>query len=140
MRFLLTETPYLGNQKGGTLGNSVDNFLMLIATLLVFVFVLVITYLCTRWIANYQRIRMKSRNLQILESIPTGNNKMICLVKTGKEYMVVGVGKDELHLLTTLTEEQLTDFSFQQVNENNPITNETFSELLNKLKEKLPKK
>ena len=85
MRFLLTETPYLGNQKGGTLGNSVDNFLMLIATLLVFVFVLVITYLCTRWIANYQRIRMKSRNLQILESIPTGNNKMICLVKTGKK-------------------------------------------------------
>ena len=139
MRFLLTETP-LDIQKGGTLGNSLENFLMLIATLLVFIFVLVITYLCTKWIANYQRIRLKSCNLQILESIPAGNNKMICLVKAGTEYMVVGVGKDELRLLTTLSEEQLTDFSFRQVNENNVITNETFSELLNKLKEKLPKK
>ena len=139
MRFVLTETP-LDIQKGGTLGNSLENFLMLIATLLVFIFVLVITYLCTKWIANYQRIRLKSCNLQILESIPAGNNKMICLVKAGTEYMVVGVGKDELRLLTTLSEEQLTDFSFRQVNENNVITNETFSELLNKLKEKLPKK
>ena len=139
MRFLLTETP-LDIQKGGTLGNSLENFLMLIATLLVFVFVLVITYLCTKWIANYQRVRLKSCNLQILESIPAGNNKMICLVKAGTEYMVVGIGKDELRLLTTLSEEQLTDVSFRQVNENNVITNETFSELLNKLKEKLPKK
>ena len=140
MRFLLTETPYLDNPRGNSFGNYVDSFLMLIATLLVFVFVLAITYMCTKWIANYQKIKLKSCNLQIVESIPAGNNKMICLVKTGSQYMVVGIGKDEIHLLMTLSEEQLTDFSFRQVNENSAITNETFSELLNKFKEKLPKK
>lgn len=120
--------------------SSFESFLKLIVTLLIFIFVLAITYVCTRWISNYQKVKLKSGNLQIIESIPAGNNKMICLVRAGTQYLVVAVGKEEIHLLTTLAEEQLEDFSFRQVQGNESAMTESFSELLEKFKEKLPKK
>lgn len=120
------------------LSSSVDSFLKLISVLLVFVFVLAITFIVTRWVAGYQKVRMKSKNLQIVESIPAGNNKMICLVKAGTEYLVVSVGKDEIHPLMTLKEDQLTDFSF--MNETDEmITRESFQEIFGQLKDKMSK-
>ena len=116
--------------------SSVDSFLQLISVLLVFVFVLAITYVVTRWIAGYQKTQMKCKNLQIIETIPAGNNKMICLLKARTEYLVVSIGKDEIHPLTTLTEEQLTDLSFKNdVQEFS--TGESFQDIFQQLKEKM---
>jgi len=120
--------------------SSFESFFQLIVTLVVFVFVLAITYLTTRWIGNYQRIKLKSGNLQIVESIPAGNHKMICLVRAGSAYLVVSVGKEEIHLLSTLTEDQLTDLSFLQSEESKANNSGSFSDILEKFKEKLPKK
>ena len=117
---------------------SMDSFLELIGVLLIFVFVLVITYLCSKWMAGYQKLHMKSKNLQVIESIPAGNNKAICLVKAGKEYLVVGVGKDEVSCLTTLTEEQLTDLSFRE--EKATGKEESFQEIFGQLRDRLSKK
>lgn len=118
--------------------STLDSFLELIGVLLIFVFVLVITYLCSKWMAGYQKVHMKAKNLQIIESIPTGNNKIICLVKAGTVYLVVAVGKDEIHPLATLTEEQLTDFSF--MNEETTRKEESFQEIIGQFRDKLSKK
>ena len=115
-----------------------ESLLELIGVLLIFVFVLVITYLGSKWMAGYQKVHMKSRNIQIVETISAGNSKMICLVKAGTEYLVVAVGKEEINLLTTLTEEQLTDFSFK--NEANVRKEESFQEIFGQFKDKLTKK
>ncbi|MBQ2901952.1 MAG: flagellar biosynthetic protein FliO [Agathobacter sp.] len=119
---------------------SMESFLQLISALLIFAFVLLITYFTTRWVGSYQKVRMKSRNLQILESLSVGNNKSICLLKTGTEYLVVAVGKDEIHPLVTLQEEQLTDTAF--LNEGVEMTagGESFQEILGQLKDKMSKK
>lgn len=121
------------------LSSSVESFLKLISVLLVFVFVLAITYVVTRWVGGYQKVRMKSKNLQIIETIPAGNNKTICLLKAGTEYLVVSVGKDEIHPLMTLTEDQLTDFSFLN-EESGLVSGESFQEILGQLKEKMSQK
>jgi len=121
------------------LSSSLDSFLKLISVLLVFVFVLAITYAVTRWTAGYQKGRMKSKNLQILETIPAGTNKMICLVKAGTEFLVVSIGKDEIHPLMTLKEEQLTDFSFMNEGDTS-VTGESFQDILGQLKEKMSTK
>lgn len=121
------------------LSSSFDSFLQLISVLLVFVFVLVITYVVTRWMAGYQKGRMRSKNLQIIETIPAGTNKMICLVKAGKEYLVVSVGKDDIRPLMTLKEEQLTDLSFLSEGDGS-ITGESFQEIFGQLKEKMSSK
>ena len=122
------------------LSSSLKSFIELIGVVFVFVFVLVITYICTRWIAGYQKQQMKNGNLCIIETISVGNNKSICLVKVGTEYLVVGVGKDEIHSLTVLSEDQLTDFRFKQESEHRVMNNESFQNIFDKMKEKLPKK
>ena len=73
------------------LSASMESFLQLIVALLIFVIVLGLTYVTTRWIGKYQKVHMNSKNLRIIETIPAGANKNICLVKAGKEYLVVAI-------------------------------------------------
>ena len=122
------------------LSASMESFLQLIITLLIFVFVLLMTYLTTRWIGNYKKGHMNSKNLRVIETIPAGQNKNICLVKVGTEYLVVGIGKDEIHLLATLSEEQLTDLSFMNEIPSTMVTGESFQEIFGQLKDKMSKK
>lgn len=122
------------------LSASLESFLQLISLVLILVFVLAITYIVTRWIGGYQKARMKSKNLQMVETIPAGNNKMISLVKAGSVYLVVAIGKDEIHHLATLTEEQLTDFSFMDEVTEMSISSESFQEIFGQLKDKMSKK
>ena len=122
------------------LSASMESFLQLIVTLLIFVFVLGITYITTRWIGKYQKGHMNSKNLRVIETIPAGQNKQICLLKAGTEYLVVAVGKDEIHLLATLAENQLTDLSFMNEIPNTTVSGESFQEIFGQLKDKMSKK
>ena len=120
------------------LSSSFHSLVQLIGALIIFAFVLGITYLTTRWMGGFQKIRSNNKNLHIIETINVGNNKYISIVEAGTVYLVVSVGKDEVHLLTQLTREQLKDFSFEHVEEKE--SQESFTEILEKLKDKLPKK
>lgn len=119
---------------------SVENFLRLIVTLFIFTFVLIISYLTAKWVGGYQKVRMKSGNLQMIESIPAGNNKMISIVKAGSLYLVVAIGKDEIHPLGTLTEDQLTDLSFQTENSSSVLGTESFQDIMEQFRQKLSTK
>lgn len=120
------------------LSSSFHSLVQLIGALIIFAFVLGITYLTTRWMGGFQKSCSNNKNLHIIETINVGNNKYISIVEAGTVYLVVSVGKDEVHLLTQLTREQLKDFSFEHVEEKE--SQESFSEILEKLKDKLPKK
>lgn len=120
------------------LSSSFHSLVQLIGALIIFAFVLGITYLTTRWMGGFQKSRSNNKNLHIIETINVGNNKYISIVEAGTVYLVVSVGKDEVHLLTQLTKEQLKDFSFEHVEEKE--SQESFTEILEKLKDKLPKK
>jgi flagellar protein FliO/FliZ len=115
-----------------------ESFLQLIGTLLIFVFVLAITYLTTRWMGGYQKAHSSNRNLEIVETIRVGNNKMISIIAAGKKYLVVSVGKDEVHLLCELTEEELRELP--ETTEAVKSGQESFQEILGRMKEKFPKK
>ena len=120
------------------LSSSFHSLVQLIGALIIFAFVLGITYLTTRWMGGFQKSRSNNKNLHIIETINVGNNKYISIVEAGTVYLVVSVGRDEVHLLTQLTREQLKDFSFEHVGEKE--SQESFTEILEKLKDKLPKK
>ena len=91
------------------LSSALGSFIQLLGVLIIFLFVLAITYFTTKWIGNYQKTNFANKNLQIVESIRVGNNKFIAIVKAGEVYLVVAVGKDDVTLLTQLTEEQLSE-------------------------------
>lgn len=114
---------------------SLDSFVQLITVLIIFVFVLILTYFTTRWMARIQKGRSFNKNLRIIETISVGNNKMISIVEAGTKYIVVSIGKDDVNYLTELKEEELKDLSFKdpQSMMQNP---ESFSAIMDKLKEK----
>lgn len=119
--------------------SSFQNFLQLIGTLLIFVFVLGITWVVTRWLGGYQQAQNKNKNLKLLETIRVGNNKLISVVQAGGAFYVVAIGKDEIHLLGELDEHQAEVFlSTDPVVGSDP--QESFQNLLEKVKVKLPKK
>lgn len=123
---------------GILVSSSIESFVQLIGVLLIFVFVLVITYFTTKWMGNIQRGRLTSNNLRVLETIAIGNGKLICLIETGNVYLVVSVGKDNVHTLAQLTMDDLKDTSFLRDKESG-TTSDSFQEILAKVKDKIPK-
>lgn len=114
---------------------SLDSFVQLITVLIIFVFVLILTYFTTRWMAGIQKGRSFNKNLRIIETISVGNNKMISIVEAGKKYIVVSIGKEEVNFLTELKEDELKDLSFKDPQSMTQNT-ESFSAIMDKLKEK----
>ena len=113
--------------------SSLESFMQLISVLVIFVFVLVITYVTTRWMAGFQKSRSYNKNLQIIETIAVGNNKLISIVAVGKKYIAVSVGKDDVHFLTEIKEDELKDLSFLD-EPDKESAKESFANILEKLK------
>lgn len=119
--------------------SSFSSFMQLLGVLMIFIFVLAITYFTTRWIAGYQKSRSFNQNLRIIETLKLTQNKYIQIIEAGEIYLVIGIGKDEIAMLTTLTREQLKDLDTYEVTKQTEA-GENFQELLNKFKNHLPKK
>ena len=115
--------------------SSLDSFVQLITVLVIFILVLIITYFTTRWMAGIQKGRSFNKNLRIIETISAGNNKMISIVQAGEKYLVVSIGKDEVHYLTELKQEELKDLSFMNPDNQND-KQDPFAEIFGRLKEK----
>ncbi len=119
--------------------SALNSFLQLMGAIVIFAFVLVITYFTTKWIGNYQQVHTTNKNLRVIESLRLTNNKFIQIVQAGDVYLVIAVGKEEVQLLTQLTKEQLTelpDFTKTQ----NTLSQESFQDILRKVKKHIPKK
>lgn len=113
--------------------SSLDSFVQLITVLIIFIFVLILTYFTTRWMAGIQKGRSVNKNLRIVETIHVGNNKMISIIETGKKYIVVSIGKDEVNYLTELSTDDLKDLSFMNP-DTTKIQPDTFAEIIDRLK------
>lgn len=115
-----------------------ESFWQLISVLLMFLFVMVITYVCTRWIAKFQKGMNTNKNIRVLETFRVTNNKYLQIIEVGKVYMVIAVCKDTITYLCEIDKEQLT--WIPEGDMQTPVVNENFQEILQKLKEKLPRK
>ena len=84
--------------------NSIARFITL---LFIFAFVLFITYLTTKFVGRAEQRSVRSRNLEIKEAVRTADGKVIELLRVGKKYVVVGVGKDSINYICDACEEDL---------------------------------
>ena len=91
------------------LTSSLNSFIQLLGAIIIFLFVLALTYFVTKWLGGVQKTRMHNKNLQLLESLQISNGKYIHIIKAGEKYLVVAVGKEEVTMLAELTEEQLAE-------------------------------
>lgn len=90
-----------------TLPDRTDSYVQFITVLLLFVFVLAVTALVTRWIGGYQKGKSAGMNTELLEAIRLSNNKYIQLVRIGRKYLALAVCKDTVTMLSEIPEEDL---------------------------------
>lgn len=84
--------------------NSIAQFL---TVLLIFIGVLALTYFTTRWIASYQKGKMLSGNIHVLETFKITQNKYVQIIRVGEHYYAIAIGKDTVTLLGELKEEEI---------------------------------
>ncbi|MDR2889628.1 MAG: flagellar biosynthetic protein FliO [Lachnospiraceae bacterium] len=88
-----------------TAGNG--GVVQLLTVVVIFVFVLAITYLSTKWLANYQKGRSVGSNIEVIETYRLTVNKYVQIVRIGNKYLAIAVGKDEVTFLTELNHDDL---------------------------------
>ena len=86
-----------------------SGYAQFITVLLVFVVVLGVTALTTKWIASYQKQQCVNENIQVIETTRIANNKYIQIIRAGEKYMVIAVCKDTVTMLGEIPKEQIKD-------------------------------
>ena len=90
-----------------TVSGRTDSYIQFITVLLIFLFVLLITYWVTKWTAGYQRSQTANANMEIVETIRLSNNKYVQIIRVGRKYLAVAICKDTVTMLTEITEQDL---------------------------------
>ena len=90
-----------------TVSDSTNSYLQFMTVLILFAFVLVVTYWTTKWIAGYQKRKSSNQNLELIESFQLANNKYIQIIRVGQKYLAVAIGKDSVTMLTEIPKDQL---------------------------------
>lgn len=88
--------------------NRFDSIGQLLTVILIFIFVLALTYFATKLTAGLQRGRLAGSNVEILETYKIAPTKYIQVVKIGKKYFSYVVCKDTVTLLGEMAEDDIT--------------------------------
>ena len=113
-----------------SLGTGLESVIQFITVLLIFVFVLVITWISTRYMAGIQKDRYKTGNMELIETLRISNNKYMQIVRVGNKYFCMAVCKDTVTMLGEIRKEELV-FS-----ENNVNATMNFQKVLESMKRK----
>ncbi|MFQ9934679.1 MAG: flagellar biosynthetic protein FliO [Lachnospiraceae bacterium] len=111
------------------LATGVNGVVQFIVALLMLAFVVVLCYFTTRFIANYHKGTISKGNIEILEAKNVGSNKLIEIVRIGDEYFAIGVGKDNITLISKIDKNTLVYEKQEQIK-----AGESFSRILEKIK------
>lgn len=110
-------------------GNSI---LQLLGLLFIFVLVLIAAWYVSKFIGNKTMQGFGNKNINIIETFNMGNNKAIQIIRVADKYLAIGIGKEEINVLTELKEEHI-------VLESGDKSNMSFKDILNNAKGVLSK-
>lgn len=113
-----------------TVSGRTDSFVQFLTVLVMFVFVLLVTYWVTKWTAGYQKGQTANTNMEILETIRLSNNKLVQIIRIGRKYLAVAICKDTVTMLTEISEQDLV-FS-----DKNAGGTQGFKDILEKIQKK----
>ena len=99
----------------------------LIVLIIIFVAILFLSYVVTKWYANSGLVKNKTNNISIIENFQLSPGKKISIIRIGEKYVALAQSKEKIVKLTELTEDQL-DF-----NEKNEIQDTSFKAVFSSL-------
>ncbi len=106
----------------------INSFAQFLTVLIIFIGVLALTYFTTRWVATYQKGKMMSGNINVLETFKITQNKYIQIVRIGNHYYAIAIGKDTITLLGELEEDEI------HISQDSGMPNMDFKKLLENAK------
>lgn len=86
---------------------ALESTVQFLTALLIFVFVLAITWFTTKYIANFQKQSMTGRNIEVIETTKITPNKYLQIIKVGEKYLLIAVCKDTVTMLAELDGDNL---------------------------------
>lgn len=90
-----------------TVSGRTDSYIQFMTVLLLFLFVLLITWWVTKWTAGYQKSQTANANMEIVETIRLSGNKYVQIIRVGRKYLAVAICKDTVTMLTEISEQDL---------------------------------
>lgn len=99
--------------------STLESIGQLICVILLFLFVLFLSYIAARISGSFQANSMnKNSNIKIIEVYRLSNTKLIEIVRIGEHYYALAVGKDEINVITKLddSEIKLQDATLEPLN------------------------
>ncbi|MBR1893609.1 MAG: flagellar biosynthetic protein FliO [Lachnospiraceae bacterium] len=84
-----------------------ENAVQLITAILIFVFVLGLSYVTTRFAARQAKKSTMCRNIEVIDTFPITQSKYIQIVRCGTKYLAIAVTKESITMLTELGEDDL---------------------------------
>ena len=111
-----------------TAAGSLDSFVQFITILLLFLFVLVITYVVTRWVSGIQKVQMTGKNMELVETMRISNSKYLQIIRAGDKYLVIAVCKETVTMLAELSADEIS------LDDDNEVKSLSFREMLDKMK------
>lgn len=107
---------------------STDSFVQFLTVLLLFLFVVLITWFTTRWIAKIQKGQMAGgENIEIIETQKLTADKYLQIVRAGEKYLLISVGKNDVNFISELNKDELSFIKKEE-------TSLDFSSVLEKVK------
>ncbi len=111
-----------------TMKSGVDSAAQFITIVVIFLFVLGITYATTKWTANFQKGKNVNNNVEIIEVSKIAANKYIEIVRCGDKYLAIAICKDTVTMLCELSQEEVS------LEKKKSPENTNFKEILDKAK------
>ena len=87
--------------------SGVDSVVQFLTVLIMFVFVLGITYFTTKYIAKIQKGQMSNKNMELIDTLRISNNKYLQIVRVGERYYCMAVCKETVTMLGEVQKEEL---------------------------------
>ncbi len=111
-----------------------EGFVQFLTVLIIFIIVLVITYLTTRLVGSYQKQQTHGRNIEVIEVTRIGNNRFLEIVRVGKRYFVIATGKEEISFISEVSEEDI------DLNADDTAANDRFKQIFEIARDKITKR
>jgi flagellar biosynthetic protein FliO len=93
------------------------------------VFVLFLTYYCTKWLSIRTTSVSRSKYMNMIDKIPLGPNKYLAIINISNKYCLFGITDQQINFLRELDELNLTNNA--SLNEN-PSINIEFNKIISK--------
>lgn len=112
-----------------------ESALKLVGALIVFILILMASYIVTKWIGKGSLLKYGTSNIKVIETFRLSQNNLIQIVKIGTKYIALGISKEHIEVLTELGEDELDLFSPEHSQASNG-TNINFKEVLSRITKK----